>query len=243
MAVTISGTPGTAIATGPPDPWTVLTYTPEAGSDRLLIVMVSTGQNINDPVTGVTAGGQAMTQIGTAVYDGAWSGITVWRLLEAGIAAMSGTTFSIAGSGATGIAAIAFTLVGVDQTTPVTSPQSGSGTTGTTAQASAAVTSTANGLVVGGLTTTTTAAANVTPSHTQIAELPNVDGFILGSAQQTAGTGGSINLTWTQSDSEWAVRTFNVQAAEGGGGGPILVASNPVAALLRPFNMSRGRGR
>jgi hypothetical protein len=79
------------------DNWTNgLTKTISAGSHRCLIVVVATenGNSVPD-VTGMTYGGQAMTQvleIASGPAGGFSDKLEVWLLLESGIAAASGTT-------------------------------------------------------------------------------------------------------------------------------------------------------
>jgi hypothetical protein len=235
MAVALTGTPSThdtlANAAAGAGTYSSFSYTPESGSDRLCVLCVGMGEdNGNGVISAVTLGGQSMTQVGTVVTDSSWVSVEVWVLNEAGIAAMSGSTVVVTRTGNIHqLGMIACTLTGVDQATSTTSPQSGFGTGQANIAASASVTSTSGGMVVGACMTDDQ--TGITPDFTQIAETAVMETDTILNAQYTAGTGGSINLTWDNAASQgYAIRTFNVQASAGGGSSSISASPSATAS-------------
>jgi len=220
-------------------PWTVTGgYTPASGSDRLVVVGLGWGASVDIVVTGVTLGGQAMTEV-SSIYEGVWPGISVWILKEAGIAAMSGTALvATITNTATQAGAIAFTLTGVNQATPTSSAQTGSGQT-TTVQPGTAVTSTSNGLVIAVTCTDAEGGFSAQSGSNDSGELTSsaIQSDVLVAAQYEAGTGGAVTPTWTQASERYAVVAFSADAAAAAP--PALVESH--IGLARPFNMAVGR--
>ncbi|HEX4823034.1 MAG TPA: thrombospondin type 3 repeat-containing protein [Candidatus Polarisedimenticolaceae bacterium] len=114
---------GDACVTALADAWTTgLTHAAGAGADRLLVFMVGYENAADVPVSAVTFGGQALTRI-----DGVVTGTTtvarieLWYLKESGIAAATGTTFTVTwgGTAPTEPSYAAVVLKNVDQTAPI----------------------------------------------------------------------------------------------------------------------------
>ncbi len=113
-----------------PAAWTTgLSHTPAAGSNRLLVFAVSYENASDIGVSSVSFGGRALTKIvgkvaGTTVFDR----VELWYLNEAGIAAASGTTFTVTwgGTAPTDPMYAAATYTGIDQGTPVANSSSNS---------------------------------------------------------------------------------------------------------------------
>lgn len=128
------------------DAWTTgNSKTISAGSDRLLIFVVySEDSGTSVDVNSATYGGQLLTEIGdqqqgTGFANGVWVGY----LDEAGIQSASGNTLSVNWLGGTPDNFIQYAsavLENVDQTSPVTDSAGGTGTSGTTFQATTSVT-------------------------------------------------------------------------------------------------------
>jgi len=126
-----------------------LSHTVGAGSNRLLVYVISfeDDDNLND-VTSVSYGGRAMTQAAqstTITGTGSQSRAEIWYLNEAGILLASNTTFtpgfSISNPATShGYYAMAVTLSGVNQVTPICSSGTGQRLTSSTVNLSAGIT-------------------------------------------------------------------------------------------------------
>lgn len=119
--------------------------TPDAGSDRCLVAMVLSEDATNDDNTlgSLSAGGQAMTKVIEDIRTDAnpsSNGIAIFVLNEAGIAAMSGSSFSFGtwGNGTPSDEVRIYTryFSGVDQTTLTAGSSSGEGSAADTQIAS-----------------------------------------------------------------------------------------------------------
>ena len=112
-----------------------LAYSISAGSDRLLVVSLSAEDSVDPDVTAVDYGGQAMTEIRQELADaggGVVGYVTVWYLLEAGIAAAIGTTITPTyADPPTDEIIHAASYAGVNQTTPVVEHQGDNSATST----------------------------------------------------------------------------------------------------------------
>lgn len=125
-----------------------LSHTAGAGSNRLLVYVISfeDDDNLND-VTAVSYGGQAMTQAvqsTTITGTGSQSRAEIWYLNQAGIVLASNTTFtpvfSISNPATShGYYAMAVTLSGVNQVTPVCTSRTGERLTSTTVNLSSGI--------------------------------------------------------------------------------------------------------
>jgi len=200
-------------------PWAVGNFTPAAGSNRMALCGVGYGSTAGAgaTTTAVALGGQSMTQVGTTASDSNWASLSVWRLNEAGIAAMSGAALSVTFTGAASQGGVVcFTLTNAAGT--ISSPQTG-GATGVTAQPGTAVTSTSDGLVISIVMTDAeggfSAQSGSNDSGTLTSAAIGSDTLI--AAQYQSGTGGSVTPTFTQALNGYAVVAFNVDASGGGG--------------------------
>lgn len=104
--------------------------TVSSGSNRWLLVWVlgSNGVDVVDP-TGASWGGQAMTLIDQSVAEGSDVLVQLYGLNEAGIAAASGTAFSLTQIGAGTFGAVSLTIQGASQDAPVSASAFGDGST------------------------------------------------------------------------------------------------------------------
>lgn len=125
-----------------------LSHTAAAGSNRLLVYVISfeDDDNLND-VTSVSYGGRAMTQAvqsTTITGTGSQSRAEIWYLNQAGIVLASNTTFTPVFSisnptVAHGYYAMAVTLSGVNQVTPVCTSRTGERLTSATVNLSSGI--------------------------------------------------------------------------------------------------------
>ncbi len=125
-----------------------LSHTTGAGSNRLLVYVISfeDDDNLND-VTSVSYGGQAMTQAAqstTITGTGSQSRAEIWYLNQAGIVLASNTTFtpvfSVSNPATShGYYAMAVTLSGVNQLTPVCTAGTGQRLTSSTVNLSSGI--------------------------------------------------------------------------------------------------------
>lgn len=112
-----------------------LAYSISAGSDRLLVVALSAEDATDPVVSDVDYGGQAMTLVRSEIANpgsGTRAYVSVWYLLESGIAAAVGTTITPNYSGVNDSETIsAASYAGVRQSSPVIEHQ-GDNTAGST---------------------------------------------------------------------------------------------------------------
>lgn len=233
MAVTVLTTPTSAQAAPPADPYTTLTHTCTAGSDRLLLLFVGVGESTGPFINASpTYGGQTMTRIGSGSSDSNFVAADVWYLKEAGIAAAGSNIFSIDTTPASGqidqLGVGAVCLAGVDQTTPVDGVQTSSGT-GTTPQVT--VTSATDDLTVAMVSTDQNTGPELVPNNTQIFEETGIATDTCHAAQYAAGAA-SVVLNWTQPSEAYAIIGFNVNAAG---------TAVPSVDIIRGVAFMRGR--
>jgi hypothetical protein len=83
--------------------WTTgLSHTAAAGTDRLLVFAVGYENGADPGVSAVSYGGQSLTRVtGAVAGTSIFARVELWYLNEAGIAAATGTTFSVTWGGAT----------------------------------------------------------------------------------------------------------------------------------------------
>ena len=162
-----------------------------AGTNRLLIVAVSID---NRTVSGVTYNGVAMTSVGSATNGKQIS--HMWRLIAPATGA-NNVVVTLSGGG-DDIIAVATSYTGVDQTTPLGTPATA---TGTSTTASVTVTSATNELVVDSVSSNL-GTLTVDASQTQRGNA--VAGDNQGGASEEAGAA-SVVMSWTiGSSSAWA---------------------------------------
>ena len=98
--------------------WTY-THTNASGSNRIMLVSIGT-ETGGDTVSGIDYGGQALVKIANALDGTGVNNVSMWYLLESGIASASNTTITITQpSNTTKTTSGAISYEGVDQTTPV----------------------------------------------------------------------------------------------------------------------------
>jgi hypothetical protein len=238
VAVTVLSTPTQNGATGvanPSDPYTSFTHTCPAGSNRLLLLMIATGDGGARLIdTAPTYGGQTMTRVGSGADGGTWPAADCWYLNESGIAAAANTTFSLdttpGGAGIQDLGLGAVVLEGVDQATPVDGVQTSSGT-GVTAGVT--VTSATDDLVVAVLGTDADAITQFAANGTAFFEVGGMSGDTCGGGQYMAGSA-SVNISWTQDSFLYAVIGFNVNAAAAGSTSASISASISASPSATP---------
>lgn len=94
-------------------------FSVSSGTDRLLLYIQSYEGNVEN-ITGVTWGGEAMTQAVVAEQIGSFDfRVRIWYLKDAGISAASGTSFSVTGATNGSYRAYAGSIENVDQENPV----------------------------------------------------------------------------------------------------------------------------
>ena len=74
--------------------WTY-SHTNASGSNRIMFCSIGTESNGGDTVTGIDYGGQALVKIANALNPTSVNNVTLWYLLESGIASASNTTITI----------------------------------------------------------------------------------------------------------------------------------------------------
>ncbi len=134
--------------------WTTgLTHTAGSGSDRLLLFVVGYENGADPGVSAATYGGQSLTPIIGAVAGTTTVGrVELWYLNEAGIAAASGSTFSVTWGGATPSQPMyaAATYKHVNQSDPIADSASNSTDTSTPNPITATVNVTDGAMAVSG---------------------------------------------------------------------------------------------
>jgi hypothetical protein len=140
--------------------WTTgLTHTVGAGSNRLLIFAVGDEDGTSDPgVSSVTYGGQTLTRIagdseGTGSGGIAIDRVELWYLNAAGIAAASGTTFTVTWGGPAPADPMyaAASFANVNQTTPIAASSTNKTPNATPNPLTTSVSASAGSLAVGGV--------------------------------------------------------------------------------------------
>jgi len=194
------------------DDWTAgLTHSVSAGSDRLLVFVVSAESSAMPigSVTGVTWGGQALTKLTDAVENNgvAENRIEVWYLDESGISAATGNTFAITGwSGNDPGSELydAVTLQNVDQASPFGDVATGNALLSSSVQLDSAVeafdgdfvfySAATGGLTPGGDTNTVT--HQPAPGYTEAHEQNDLaQGHLLSQGTQQISANGSEQPT------------------------------------------------
>jgi hypothetical protein len=227
VAIAVLNAATTTSATAVTPPYTGYSFTVSAGSNRLLVLAIGFG-DAGARVTNAapTWGGRTMTTAGTA-NEGVWVGAQLYYLNDADIALGSGTAFSISFAELVdqlGLSAIAYS--GVDQTTSIGTPVTGTGQS--TNPGTLSVTGTAStDLVVGVVMSDTENTASIAPTSpgTQISEVGNIGSDTTLNFQSSPGTGGTVSIAWTDATSDrWAAAAVRLLAAAGGAAGQPTMA-------------------
>ena len=187
-------------------------HTVGAGSNRLLVVLLS--DNPTDAVSSVTYGGVALTQLpGAHVVGGTGAEVDIWYLKNPA----SGAANFVATWAAQGyLNAGAVSFSGVDQTTPLDTPVTA---TGTGRSASATVATDANNIVIDNLCLQESSADNPTAtaggSQTQRFNEVNLAGGPR-SASSTQPGAASVAMQWAFTGAvQWALAAVAVKGASG----------------------------
>lgn len=204
-----------------------------AGADR--VVVIEGGFNVGQTdCTGVTLDGDAMTQVGTNVYDGGGRHCSAWEMRSTDAnwpGTGSFTVAATAAAGRTSIAIVAFCIEDSADSAPSgVNPGTGSGAT-----PSIAVTSSSGDLVVGGFSTYSAARGAAGGSDTEIEWYFGDTGDASLLAFETPGAT-STTFDWTYGSSvAWAGIAFSIPDAGGGGGG------DPTAMIFHHLRMMKQR--
>lgn len=192
MAVAFQATSGMQSTTTA----TSLTYsmTVSAGSDLALVVGVALEETSID-VTGVTFNGDAMTQTGSDTPSGGlFSEAQLFRLVNPDVATAN---IVVSVSSADSIISGAFSMTGVDQTTPVGTAATDTSTSDTTASTTVASVGT-DDLVVDILAADSDFVATVGADQGDNDMQASLSGQVTGAMSTQAGSaGGVMSWTWT----------------------------------------------
>lgn len=192
-------------------------HTVGTGADRILVVCVQFRNVSSETITGVTYAGVAMTKT-----DGSSTNMTVansdnirseiWTLANPNAGANNiVVTFSAAVRGV----GEASSWTGVDQTTPLGTYASA---TGSSTTPSVAVSSASGDVVVDSMgAKSLLVLSSVTAGQTLL--ISKIMGLQAGGTQQAAGTGSNVTMSWTLSaSSPWAIGGVTLKAASATGG-------------------------
>lgn len=209
---TTLGAAGSSSATGVGiGAYTAFTYTVSAGSNRGLLLFLSTGDNEAGSIaTDVTYGGQAMTEVSHLEDAVIWTHTQMWFLNEAGIAAAGSTTFSITMRNTNDHVIFgAQAFQGVSQATSTGTPVTATGNS--VAPSTGSLTLTSDQIGIGCLCTDDNGA--FTSDNTQIFQVSGVGGDTGGAAEYRTSTGA---LTWTTAAQGWTVIGVPLNGISGG---------------------------
>ncbi len=233
---TTKGSSGSGVAV------TSLTFshTPGSGSNRLLIVAVSTGSPDNvatqGTVSNVTFNGNAMTLVGSAI-DGVGTNANsyIYMMKDASLGTTAAANVVITATNST-VLASATTFTGVNQTTPLgTFASANSSVAGATVSLTSAYASAAGELVysVGGIEQGNTNRTITTASGQ--AELSNTsNNKYIDTATSTIPGAASVSPTYTASaNRNWTIGVVAIKPAPGSSGGSTTFTQAP--AMAKPF--------
>jgi len=202
-------------------------HTPGSGSNRLLLVSIATGSPDNNNAAGtisnVTFGGAAMTLVGgvTSSSGGTNTNSYIYMMNNATIPTSGAANVVITATSST-IAASATTFTNVDQTTPLGTYRSNTGTTGTLGLAAAYVSATGEVLYsVGSIEQGSTSRVISTPGAQT--ELWNVSNHTyVDAATSTIAGAALVSPTYTNvSNRTWTIGAVAIK--------PSGASSNPTA--------------
>ena len=214
MALSIVGTPANIASGG--------SYTPEAGSNRLVVLVAVAKNTPSVTLTNISYNGNTRTptiqQTDSAGGDRDTAAICVFKESEL----PAGSTVATATWSATPTVSriICFTVQDADQSTTVRGSNGNYniGNTVTTTQ-----TVTVGDLLIGGLAHRGAAGTNTLAfngSWTESYDADNGDGGQFGAGYHVAtGTSDGLDVTVTGASDDWAAASIAIIAASGGGGG------------------------
>jgi hypothetical protein len=188
-----------------------------SGTNRYVLVGVSMGQNPDTSRTmSATFGGTSMTSLGLVHSGGSTAGLV--QLFGLVNPAAGASTVTVTASGTTDtLSGGSMSFTGVDQTTPVGTAVTASGT-GTALSATVASTTTGN-MVAGTACTGTSTGITAVGNTSRWVKNVNGNTGAGNNAGETAAAGGSVSMTFTSGASDfWGVVAVEVKAAATGGG-------------------------
>lgn len=203
-----------------------------AGSDRLLLgfmaAAASSGRATHSEMRRGNSGGTLLTQIGSTLDVGTGGRLSTWRLIAP--AAASDTIYGLLSDSDDEVAIGGVSYTGVDQTTPVGTPVTNTGTIVGSASGNmtVAVTTVSGDVVVAAFWVVATTAANPdltpngTPTPTGRYDIETTQlGFEALQVQEVVATGTSTTVSCQYSSGgafsgDWGVIAFVVNAAAGG---------------------------
>lgn len=180
-----------------------------SGSNNLLLVLVSAeanaGNNGNDPVTGITFNGTALTKVDSrhtnVTPGGSGNSAEIWYLIDPTVTTAN-IVVSYTGT-VDGDAITAIQLTGAHQTSPI---DAYNGFKANSANPSNAITTIADNCLVidvlSGSGSGTTLTADV--SQTERSNITNVGHCRSATSTEAKATAGSVTMSWTMASQVWA---------------------------------------
>ncbi|MDX1404915.1 MAG: DUF6701 domain-containing protein, partial [Woeseiaceae bacterium] len=183
-----------------------------SGSERLMVVGVSIALGSGETVSSVTYNGDALTFQGSAQGPGNDSRVEIWTRVAPDVGTHD-VVVNLSASSHDGASAGVATFTGVDQTTPLGTFASDSGTGGS---ASFNVSSAAGDIVFGVVAVDDSTDYNLVPGSGQ-AEHWDLDTDELNASGTTEDGAASVTTSWTWSGSDdFAAGGISIKAASGG---------------------------
>ncbi|WP_182867604.1 DUF4347 domain-containing protein [Rhodopirellula sp. JC639] len=181
-----------------------------AGTDRLMLVGISFGQDMGDSVSSVTYNGVGLTLVGTQEHaDPSKSRVEIWSLVAPDLGPHN-IVVNFSGTSHQGATVGVMTFTDVDQTTPVGTFTGDQGTSGTP---SVTVSSTSNDLVFGVVGVDDNSDWDFTPGSGQTEHWDLFSSQANGSGTTEDGAA-SVVTSWTYGASTpWAAGAVSIKAA------------------------------
>ncbi|QEF97024.1 hypothetical protein Mal15_10540 [Stieleria maiorica] len=181
-----------------------------AGTDRLMLVGISFGQDMGDVVSSVTYNGVSLTLVGTQEHaDPSKSRVEIWSLVAPDVGTHN-IVVNFSGTNHQGATVGVMTFTDVDQTTPVGTFTGDQGTSGTP---SVTVSSTNNDLVFGVVGVDDNSDWDFTPGSGQTEHWDLFSSQANGSGTTEDGAA-SVVTSWTYGASTpWAAGAVSIKAA------------------------------
>lgn len=200
------------------------------GSNLCLLVGVALGNNADGGSTmSATYNSVSMTSLGTVHTNNSFGGfIQLWYLKGPATGANTVAITESGGSTPLTLVGGSISLTGVDQTSPVGTPVTAAGSSGT---ASVAVTGTTSGNMIVDAVACGSAISTSTQTNRWKDNAATTSGAG-NAAQSTAAAGGSVTMSYTVTSDWWGIIAVEVKAAAGSGG---------LSSLLNPPPPNRAR--
>ncbi len=200
-----------------------------AGSDRFLLAAMTWGASAAQAYSEMRwggAGGTLLTQVGTSLSDG-WNHTAVARLIAP--ATGSNTLYGAVNSQVDQMAIGGATWTGVHQTTPLGSPVTNTGVSGT---ATVDISSASGEVVVDAVATDANVSITKDASQTIIWEQEAIANDTSDGQSYEAGAA-TVTMSWALSESTgWVIMAVAIKPAAGAGVAGRLVNSAPVESLV-----------